>query len=88
MNPVSAIVVYAVLWFLTCLVWLPVGLRTQGDVGEIVPGTHAGAPANFRVGRMMLIVTLISAVLWAIVVGTIVYSGLTIKDLDFFGRMN
>lgn len=88
MNPVSAIVVYAVLWFLTALVWLPVGLRTQGDENKIVPGTHAGAPANFRLGRMMLIVTLISLVLWGIICGTIIWSGLTVKDIDFFGRMH
>ena len=46
MSIVSAIVLYAVLWFLTLFVVLPIRLETQGDRGEIVPGTHAGAPSN------------------------------------------
>ena len=45
MSIVSAIVLYAVFWFLIFLIVIPIRLQTQGDVGEIVPGTHAGAPA-------------------------------------------
>ena len=44
MSITSAIVLYVVLWFLTFLIVIPIRLKTQGDVGEIVPGTMAGAP--------------------------------------------
>ena len=44
MGITSAIVLYAVFWFLTFLVVLPIRVKTQGDLGNIVPGTHAGAP--------------------------------------------
>ena len=47
MSIVSGIVLYAVIWFLVLFILIPVGLETQGDRGEIEPGTHAGAPANF-----------------------------------------
>ncbi|WP_099827788.1 DUF1467 family protein [Oceaniglobus indicus] len=87
MSIVSAIVLYAVLWFLTLFVALPIGLRTQGDEGEIVPGTHAGAPANFRLKRTALWVTVISMVIWLIIAGIILSGWISVRDLDWFHRM-
>lgn len=40
MGPVSGLVLFAVIWFMTFLIVLPIRVQTQGDVGEIVPGTH------------------------------------------------
>lgn len=87
MSVASAMVLYAVLWFLTMFVVLPIRLRTQGDEGRVVPGTQAGAPANFRPRRTMLIVSLIALVLWAGLVAVILWGGIGIRDIDFFGRM-
>ena len=87
MNPVAAIVVYAVTWFLVMFVVLPLRLRTQGEEGRVVPGTQAGAPANFRAGRTMLVVSLVALPIWAAIVAVIVFSGLTIADIDLFHRM-
>ncbi|NCV49796.1 MAG: DUF1467 family protein, partial [Rhodobacterales bacterium] len=46
MGITSALVLFAVIWFLVFLVVIPIRLETQGDVGEVEPGTHAGAPAK------------------------------------------
>ena len=51
MGIMSGLVLYAVIWFVVLFVVLPIGLRTQGDEDEIVKGTQAGAPANFRIKR-------------------------------------
>ena len=88
MSIVSALVLYAVIWFLTLFVALPVGLRTQGDENVIVPGTHAGAPANLQMKRKALWVTLIALVIWAVVAGTIVSGAITVRDFDWFGTMD
>ncbi len=88
MSITSAIVLYAVTWFMVMFVTLPVRLRTQGDEGDIVEGTHAGAPANFRLGRTMAIVTAITTVLWAIEVGVILSGWISVRDFDWFGRMD
>ena len=45
MSITSAIVLFAIVWFMVFFIALPIRLKTQGDVGEIVPGTQAGAPA-------------------------------------------
>ena len=44
MGVTSALVLFAVIWAMVFLIALPIRVQTQGDLGEIVPGTHAGAP--------------------------------------------
>ena len=48
MSITGGIVLYATLWFLCLFLMLPIGHRSQDDAGDIVPGTHAGAPAEPR----------------------------------------
>lgn len=80
----SAIVLYAVIWFMTLFIALPIGLRTQGDENDIVPGTHAGSPANFNVRRKLLIVTLVCTVIWAVVTAVILSGMISVSDIDPF----
>lgn len=88
MSIVSAIVLFAVIWFMVLFVVLPIRLETQGDRGEIVPGTHAGAPANLKMAKKARLVTLIAAILWVIIAGVIFSGIITVEDLDWFGRMS
>ena len=87
MGITSALVLYAVLWFLTFLVVIPIRLKTQGDVGQIVPGTHAGAPHEPNLRKMALITTAVSAALWVIIAYVLVSGMLTVRDIDWFNRM-
>lgn len=82
MSITSALVLFAVIWFLVMFVTLPIGLRTQGDENEVVPGTQAGAPANFRLKRTVIIVTLVTAVLWAVVFTVITSGWISVRDFD------
>ncbi|MEN9060944.1 MULTISPECIES: DUF1467 family protein [Ponticoccus] len=89
MGLTSGIVLFAVIWFMTFLVVIPIRLKTQGDLGEIVPGTHAGSPEVHNLRRKAWITTLVSAVLWAIIAGTILSGAITVRDIDgwMFNRM-
>ena len=87
MGPVSSIVLFAVIWFLVLFVVLPLRLETQGDRGEIVPGTQAGAPANLNMWKKARLTTIIAAVVWVIVAGVIWSELVTVRDLDVFNRM-
>jgi predicted secreted protein len=87
MAVTSALVLYAVLWFMTFLVVLPIRLKTQGDVGEIVHGTHAGAPHEPQLKKRALITTVIALILWAIIAYVIISGTLTVRDIDWFNRM-
>lgn len=89
MGLTSGIVLFAVIWFMTFLVVIPIRLKTQGDLGEIVPGTHAGSPEVHNLKRKAWVTTLVSAVLWAIIAGTILSGAITVRDIDgwMFNRM-
>ncbi len=73
MNPVSAVVVYIIIWWLVLFMVLPFGIRRSDDVK---PGGDPGAPANprllLKVGVTTLIATLVFAVVfWAVETGVI-----------------
>ncbi len=88
MSIVSAIVLLAVVWFMTLFVVLPIRLETQGDVGERVEGTHAGSPASsFSMKRKIVLTTLIAVPLWAVIAAVILWGGISVRDIDFFNRM-
>ncbi|MEQ9695768.1 DUF1467 family protein [Shimia sp. SDUM112013] len=83
----SALVLYAVLWFLTFLIAIPIRLQTQGDVGEVVPGTHAGAPEHHQLRTKAKWTTLAAAVMWAILYWIITTGVITVRDFDWFNVM-
>ena len=87
MGVTSGIVLFAVLWFLTFLVVIPFRLKTQGDVGEVVPGTHAGAPHQHNLRGKAILTTAIAALLWVVIATIIITGTITVRDLDWFGRM-
>jgi predicted secreted protein len=87
MSIISAIVLFAVIWFMVFFIAIPLRLKTQGDVGEIVPGTHAGAPADHQLKKKAWITTFVAFLLWIVIAGVIVSGQLTVRDLDMFNRM-
>lgn len=87
MGPVTGLVLYLVLWFMTFLVALPIRIKTQGEAGTTVPGTHQGSPEVHHLKKKALITTGIAFVLWVIIAGIILSGVITVRDLDWFGRM-
>lgn len=87
MTITAAIVLFAVVWFMLFLMILPLRLKTQGDVGELVPGTHAGAPTNPEIRKKVKWTTLIALVIWAILVGIIISGVITVRDFDWWNQM-
>lgn len=87
MSITAAIVLFAVTWFMVFFIVLPLRLTTQGDAGVVVPGTPAGSPAGFVVGRKARITTVAAVVVWAVLYGIIVYGGISVRDFDLRGTM-
>lgn len=83
----SAIVLFAVVWFMTFFIVLPLRLETQGDVGVVVPGTHKSAPSGEVVGRKARITTYFAVPIWAVLTVVILSGWITVRDLDWFDRM-
>jgi len=83
----SALVLFAVIWFMLLLMALPMRMKSQEDVGEIVPGTPASAPVDPMIGKKMFWVTVVTVALWVPLVAFIVSGVLSIHDIDFYNRM-
>jgi predicted secreted protein len=87
MTITAAIVLYAVTWFMTFFVVLPIRTVSQAEADHVEPGTPPGAPAHEIVGRKALLTTLIATPIWAAICGVILSGWITVADLDWFGRM-
>ena len=60
MAVMSGIVLFTVIWSMVFMILLPVRVQTQGDLGQIVEGTHAGAPEHHYLKKKALWTTGIS----------------------------
>lgn len=87
MTITAALVLYSVTWFMVFFVVLPLRLVTQGEAGEVVPGTHSSSPHEPQLGRKARITTIWATALWAVMAAVIVWGPWTVRDLDWFGRM-
>lgn len=88
MSPVSAIVLLAVIWFVTLFVVLPLRLETQGDVGERADGTSESVPSSsFSMKRKLWITTIVAVPIWMMIGGVILWGGISVRDIDIFDRM-
>ena len=65
MSLTLAVAIYVVLWWTVLFAILPIGVRTQGEEGAVVPGMPASAPASPRLLRVVVVTTLVSGVVFA-----------------------
>ena len=86
MGVTSALVLYAVIWWMTFFVVLPFRVQTRGDLGAVEPGTHAGAPQIHHLKRKAWITTWLALALWIVIGGTIISGLITLDDMSFFDR--
>lgn len=68
MSTALGIALYFVIWWTTLFAVLPIGMRTQGEAGEVVPGTPPGAPVRPQILRILLINTAVSVVVFLAVI--------------------
>lgn len=81
MNLTGGIVLFASLWFLTLFVVMPIGQRSQADAGDVLAGTHAGAPAGVPWRRKLILTTLITAAMWGLIAYVIFSGAITRADI-------
>ncbi len=64
--PATFFAIYFVVWWICLFVVLPFGVRNQVDVGQVVPGSEAGAPLHPMFWRRVIWTTLLSIPVTAI----------------------
>jgi predicted secreted protein len=66
MSITLGIAIYIVIWWTVLFAVLPIGVRTQGEDGVIVPGTPESAPTAPRLLRVVLLTTAIATVIFLV----------------------
>ena len=87
MSITGGIVLYATLWFLCLFLMLPIGHRSQDDAGDIVPGTHAGAPSEPRLKLKAIWATMLATELFAVLAWVIMADIVTRADVTSFNPL-
>ena len=65
MRTSVAIATFFCLWFVTLFAVLPFFAHTQGEAGEIVPGTPESAPHKINLFKVFFVNTTVAAVTFA-----------------------
>jgi predicted secreted protein len=63
-----AIALYFVIWWTTLFAILPIGVRTQGEAGDVVPGTPRSAPVRPRILWIIGVNTVTAAAVFVLIV--------------------
>jgi len=80
--------IYVVIWWTVLFAVLPIGVRTQAEDGEVVPGTPASAPTHPRLSRVAVLTTLISCLLFAALWLAITYHAVNLEWVGQGHRQN
>ncbi len=81
MSYFSLFAIYFVVWWITLFACLPIGLKTQAEANDVVPGSVESAPHRFRAGKVLGLTTVVSAVLCAVWWVAVVKFGLSLDSL-------
>jgi len=87
MNIVTGVVLFVIIWVVTFMAALPINIKTQGEAGDVVPGTPSGSPQEHHLKKKAWIATAVAAVIWAIIATIILKGWITLSDIDVFNRM-
>lgn len=67
MSLTLGLALYFIIWWTTLFAVLPLGVRTQGEAGSVVPGTPESAPVTPRLLRVCVINTGVAAMVYGAV---------------------
>ncbi len=85
MKWTSMLAIYVLFWAFSVFLVLPWGVRTTREAGgDHIPGQAESAPHEFRLGRLLVRVTIVATLLFALFVANYIYGWVTPQMLDLF----
>jgi len=79
MSPFSLFVTFLLIWWMTLFIILPLGIRGQAEVGQVVEGSEPGAPVESNIKNKFKLTTIVATIIW-LVVSIIIWSGVISWD--------
>lgn len=71
MQPVSAIVVFIIIWWTVIFCILPIGIKKDYTEGQDHENAAPGSPPRLDMKRKLLMTTWVSVVLWGVAIAII-----------------
>ena len=65
MSTTTLIAVFFLIWWIVLFAVLPWGIHSQHEGGEVAPGTDPGAPVLPKLGRKLMLTTVVAGVVFA-----------------------
>jgi predicted secreted protein len=65
MSTTTFIAVFFLIWWIVLFAVLPWGIHSQHESGDVAPGTDPGAPVLPKLGRKLMLTTLVAGVVFA-----------------------
>ena len=84
MSLTLGLALYFIIWWTVLFAVLPIGVRTQGEEGTVVPGTPESAPAAPRLLGILALNSVVAAAVFGLVWVVIVYRLVTLDSLPGF----
>jgi predicted secreted protein len=81
MTFLTGLAVYFIIWWITLFAILPIGVRTQAEEGDVTLGTTESAPLQARLGRKLILTSLVAAVIFAVYFVATVYFELSVDSI-------
>lgn len=66
MSKATYAAAFFLIWWIVLFAVLPWGVKSQQEIGEMTPGTDPGAPVLPKLGRKLLLTTLVAGVLFGV----------------------
>ena len=86
MSLVFGVAIYVIIWWVVLFAILPLGVRTQEEVGEVTDGTPESAPVRPLLGRKLAATTVVAAILFCGVYVLLVYKPIGLDEIPFLPR--
>ena len=67
MSLTGSFVVFVILWWLILFMILPKDINSQKDMDNVVEGADPGAPTNPNIAKKLIVTTVITIILFAII---------------------
>ena len=81
-----AMAIYLIIWWVVLFAMLPIGVRTQAEEGEVVPGTTESAPHRPQLLAKIAATTVVASVVFVVVYLVVAHHLITLDDVPFFPR--
>ena len=80
----TAVAIYFVIWWTLLFAVLPLGVRSQAEANDVVPGTEPAAPVAPQLWKKAGITSVVAALAFALFYYVRFHSGLSLADLPGF----